>query len=110
MIEKLMWLAGKQNLIPADKLVHWTLGALLAFVAAVGPFFLGPVHAYPLLNAALSALFGGLVGANAAVLKEAYDEAHADKHTKDWLDAAVTLVGAATGVFGFIATIVLLTL
>jgi hypothetical protein len=105
MLNKIMELAGRQSLFPADKLVHAVAGALLFLLVAGATFALGPAGASPLMHSCFSCFTGLTVSTAAALGKEAYDEAHKDKHTVDWLDAGSTIAGALVGVIGFLVIV-----
>lgn len=84
------------KILNRDKDGHLALG--LATTLAVfmlltaGAFIAGMVLKAGLLMAFL--LVGRLVAGVVAWLKEGYDEAHPEKHTKDLLDGKVTEAGA----------------
>lgn len=89
--------------LPADKLVHALIGFVLFTASCLAMFFLGPAASAPLWVRLFTSPVVALSTVRVAAWgKEAYDEAHPATHTKDALDAEVTLVGAHIGLIGYI--------
>lgn len=81
-----------RSLLPQDKWAHLIVGATIVLVTFWPPVLLGLVVTIPAkVGLAWTAY---LVARATAFCKEAFDEGRPDRHTKDILDAEVTVSGA----------------
>jgi hypothetical protein len=82
-----------QRFMLLDKWMHAGIGAAIVIVTYAAVVL--PGLAEQLLAKIGVLLVGFLLARTAAFFKEGYDEAHPERHTKDVLDAEMTVSGAA---------------